>query len=120
MRKRHGPLRADTLRHSMNTGEEAAVLRFIRDYRVIAVQVGRRQWRLFFEHGCTNKYAPAKQLNAWCGAAPVQMALHQVQEQIDSWISNRANEFTDRVSSSKLSTDIKHQLHTANRKRAWI
>jgi putative transposase len=120
VRKQHGPLRADTLRQSMNSAKEATVLDFIGDYRELAVQIGRVQWRLFFEKGGTNKYAPAKHLNGLCGAAPVQMASYQVQEQIDGWVSNRANEFVDCVRHSKLADATKAQLYAINRKAAWF
>jgi hypothetical protein len=74
VRQKHGPLRADILRQSMNAAKLVTVLDFISDYRQLAAQVGRVPWRLFFESGGTNKYAPAKHLNGLCGAAPVQMA----------------------------------------------
>ena len=120
MRKKHGPLRADTLTHSMNAAKQGFVLDFVRDYRDVAVQIGRAQWRLFFETGSTNKQAPAKHLNDVCGAAPVQMASYQVQEQIDGWVSNRANEFVDCVKGSKLSDATKKQLYTINRRQLWF
>jgi putative transposase len=120
VRKKHGPLRADTLAHSMNAAKEAFVLDFIRDYRDVVVQVSRAQWRLFFETGSTNKQASAKHLNDICGAAPVQMASYQVQEQIDGWISNRANEFVDCVRGSKLPDAAKKQLYTINRRQLWF
>ena len=41
-------LRADRLEQSMNIGKERRVARFVRDYRSVAVQIGSRQWRLFF------------------------------------------------------------------------
>jgi putative transposase len=113
-------MRADTLQPAMNAGKERAVLDFIGDYRNVAVQVSRVQWRLFFEAGKTNKNEPAKFLNSVCGAAPVQMASYQVQEQIDSWLSNRANEFVDCVSGSKLPDEIKKQLYTINRRKLWF
>ena len=69
------------------------------------------QWRQFFERGVTNKYAAAKQLNGICGAAPVQMASFQVQEQIDSWLGNRANDFIDRVWHSTLPDAVRRRLY---------
>src|SRR5215472_10379075 len=90
-------LRADYLPHSMNDGKKLRLAQFIRDYRLVTVQIGPRQWRLFFESGTTNKYLPATDLNQICGAASVQMATRQVVEQIKSWVSNRANEFADIV-----------------------
>ncbi len=100
----------------MNAGKERAVLRFVADYRDLAVQVARVQWRQFFEAGGTDKYAPAKHLNGICGAAPVQMATFQVQEQIDGWVSNRANEFAEVVRCSKLPDVVKRQLRAINRR----
>ena len=120
MRKKHGPLRADTVAHLMNAAKERFVLDFVRDYRDVAVQIGQAQWRLFFETGSTNKQASAKHLNGICGAAPVQMASYQVQEQIDGWVSNRANEFVASVRGSKLSDATKKQLFTINRRQAWF
>jgi hypothetical protein len=92
----------------------------ISDYCELSVQIGRVQWRLFFESGGTNKYAPAKHLNGLCGAAPVPMACYQVQAQIDAWSSNRASEFVDCVRRSKLADATKAQLYAINRKAAWF
>lgn len=114
------PMRADRVPHTMNAGKAAALLGFLRDFRAMACGAGRVQWRLFFETGATNKYAPAKHLNGACGAAAVQMATAQVQEQIDGWISNRANEFRDLVQGSSLPPDEKHMLHAINRAQAWF
>ncbi|CAM6053377.1 unnamed protein product [Sphagnum tenellum] len=104
----------------MNNAKESVVLDFIKDYRKLAVQISTIQWRLFFETGTTNKNHSAKHLNSICGAAPVQMATYQVQEQIDSWISNRANEFVDCVKGSTLPDTIKKQLYTINRRKMWF
>jgi putative transposase len=120
MKKRHGALRADTLRVLANPGKEREVLRFVADYRRLACQVGRVHWRRFFELGATNKYTAAKHLNGICGAVSVQMASFQVQEQIDSWIGNRANEFIDRVRHSSLPEGVRRQLYSINRRGAWF
>jgi len=48
------------------------------------------------------------------------MASFQVQEQIDSWLSNRANDFIDRVRNSTLPEDVRRQLYTVNRRGAWF
>jgi hypothetical protein len=120
VRKQHGPIRADTLHVLANAGKEREVLRFVADYRSLAVQIGRVQWRQFFEVGAANKYAPAKHLNGICGAAPAQMANFQVQEQIDSWLGNCANEFVDRMRASSLSEATRRQLYTINRHGVWF
>ena len=104
----------------MNAGKLATVLGFVADYRRLATATGRVQWREFFEAGATNKYVAAKHPNGLCGAAPVQMAAFQVQEQIDGWLGNRANEFADRVRGSSLPDALKTQLHALNRQGAWF
>ena len=48
------------------------------------------------------------------------MATPQVQEQIDGWLSNRANEFRDCVTHLTLPDTVRHQLHTINRRQAWF
>jgi putative transposase len=120
MKKRHGALRADALGVLANPGKERKVLRFVADYRRLSVALGRVQWRRLFEHGATDKYAPAKHLNVICGAAPVQMASFQVQEQIDSWLGCRANDFIDRVRHSTVPESVRHQLYRVNRRGAWF
>jgi putative transposase len=86
----------------------------------VAAQAGRAQWRLFFGAGSTNKQASAKHLNDRCGAAPVQMASYQVTEQIDGWVSNRANDFVECVRGSNLPDAPKKQLYTINRRQLWF
>lgn len=113
-------LRADTLRHCLNPGKEAALLAFVRDYRRVAVGLGREQWRLFFESGRTTANHLDKALNSICGAAPVQMARRQVVEQIDGWVSNRQNEFRQAVERSSFPAKTRRMLHIVNRMRAWF
>jgi len=48
------------------------------------------------------------------------MATRQVVEQIKSWISNRANEFSDIVRGSRLPPERRKQLYAINRRRAWF
>ena len=119
MKRRERHIRADALKVAANTGKREAVLRFVRDYRQVACLLGREQWRLVYAGGGTNKYhSPPKPtrdaLNSVCGAALVQMARWQVKEQIDGWLSNRANEFTDAVKTSSLAPEVRHRLHVLN------
>ena len=112
--------RTDRASQTMNDGKAKKVADFMRDFRAVATAVGAVQWRLFFEKGATNGRYPAKHLNPICGAAPVQMASYQVVEQLDSWISNRANEFIDIVRYSSLPDETRKALYTINRRKAWF
>ena len=84
--------------------------RFIANYRKLAPKVGQVQWRELFEKGTTNRYAAATHLNDLCGAAPVQVASYQVQEQIDSWLGNRANEFREAVGQTWREMRSRHKV----------
>jgi len=112
--------RTDRAGQTMNAGKAQKVAGFMRDFRSVATAIGPIQWRLFFEKGATNARHPAKQLNSVCGAAPVQMASHQVAEQLDSWISNRANDFIDLVRHSSLPDETRKALYKVNRDKAWF
>jgi putative transposase len=73
-----------------------------------AVLLGRKQWRLFFAMGRFNKNHDADRVTfaaAIGSAARVQMYRRQVVAQLDSWPSNRANEFRDTVNGSNLDPD---------------
>ena len=50
----------------------------------------------------------------------VQMCRWQVTGQLESWISNRANEFRDTVTRSTLDPETKHLLHVINRLGMWF
>ena len=47
------------------------------------------------------------------------MVCWQVVGQLESWISNRSNDFRDLVNGSSLAPELKHQLHFINRWQAW-
>jgi hypothetical protein len=50
----------------------------------------------------------------------MQMASYQVQEQIDGWVANRANEFVDCVRGSKRPDATKKPLYTINGRQLWF
>jgi putative transposase len=122
MSKRSAIMRADVLASNM-TATKAAVLRnVLHRHRAVAPMLGREQWRLFFETGAFNKQHDVDKVTfrAVTGnARQVQMARYQVAGQLQSWISNRANEFRDVVTTSTLAPEIKHALHTINVQQAW-
>lgn len=114
-------IRADTLRHSANAGKVVRVLAFTRRYRACAAAIAAREWRAFFEAGAFGgKYGNVSSFNAYCGAAPAQMARAQVMAMLGSVLTNRQNEFRDAVTRSSLASDVKHALHTLNRQKAWF
>lgn len=121
---KHPPVhRTDLLASNLTAGKEAAVRETLAAYRRGAVLLGREQWRLFFETGRFNKnFDEDKQtFAAVIGAANrVQMCRYQVVGALQSWMSNRANEFRDMVVRSSLPPEMKHMLHVLNRAKAWF
>src|SRR5690606_30776456 len=49
-----------------------------------------------------------------------QMCRYQVTGALQSWVSNRSNEFRDAVQRSSLPPETKHMLHVVNRAKAWF
>lgn len=116
-------MRCDLLPSNMTAGKEARVRDLLAAYRKGAVLLGREQWRLFFETGRFQKNHDKDKTTfaSVIGAANrVQMCRWQVVGQLDSWLSNRANEFRDAVNGSSLDPDTRHMLHVINRAGAWF
>ena len=125
-KKKHKHLsvyRTDLLPSNLTASKKAQVLELIRAWRKGAILLGREQWRFFFETGQfdrmydTDKITFASVIGNSCR---VQMCRRQVVGQLQGWISNRANEFSEVVKHSTLNDDIKHMLHTINRTRTWF
>lgn len=115
--------RADIHHSNLTKSKQDAVLDLLAAYRKGAVALAHEQWRLFFEAGRFNKNHDRDKItySAIVGAAArVQMARYQVVGALQSWLSNRANEFGDIVSSSSLGDEVKHQLRVINLRKAWF
>ncbi len=112
--------RTDLLPHRMNPGKETKVRALLAAWRKAAVAEAAFQWRLVFTEGRPNKRHKAKLSEQAIGAAYQQMVRWQVVGQIESWLSNRSNEFRDLVNGSSLDPAVKHQIHFINRWLAWF
>ncbi len=117
-------LRTDLLAHAMNPCKERQVMDLLRAWRRGAGSLGREQWRLFFEAGAFNKMHRSEREAALAkvvGAANrLQMVRYQVVGILDSYMTNRQNEFSRIVERSSLPRATKHQLHFVNRWMAWF
>ena len=115
--------RTDLLCSNLTARKELALRELLRAWRRGAVLLGCEQWRLFFEAGSFNKNHDTDKVTftAVIGAANrVQMCRYQVVGQLQSWISNRQNEFRDAVQGSSLEPETRHMLHSINLHRAWF
>lgn len=115
--------RTDLHHSNLTRSKEDAVLDMLAAYRAGAVALADEQWRLFFETGRFNKFHDTDKVRfvSIIGAANrVQMARYQVVGVLQSWISNRANEFRDMVIASSLPSRVKHQLFVINLRKVWF
>lgn len=74
--------------------------------RRVAVLHGKEQLRAFYEHGVLDA-----RLKSRTGYDQVGTSFGQMVGVLDSFLSNRQNEFCDLVHASSLESDVKHQLH---------
>ena len=120
MKKKTATYRTDLLTHGMNFGKQKKVEDLLKTWRSVAVVHSHEQWRIFFETGLFNKLTKTTTGNDVIGAAFVQMIRHQVVGNLESFISNRQNEFGSIVTKSSLPDQLKHQLRFINRWKAWF
>lgn len=112
-----------------NPGKIRAALAVLNAMRGAAPDVAADQWRRFFETGRFTKMVSAadeaqsprlSRAKARVGAVRVQMLRYQVVGQLDSFMSNRANDFKETVLRSSVDDATRHQLLTINRMGAWF
>lgn len=112
--------RTDLLPHRMNAGKEVKIRALLSAWRKVAMAQASEQWRLVFTTGRPNKKHNVSRTGYdVIGTSYGQMVRWQVVGQVESWLSNRANEFRDLVHRSSLDTTTKHKLHFINRWQAW-
>ena len=121
--------RSDPLPVFANAGKAHAVRRLLEAWRDAAGAVAADQWRRFFRDGGFRKHLAAnaeaadpvvRAAKARIGAQRLQMVRHQVVGTLQSFISNRQNDFRRIVEASSLDAVTKHQLHTINVRQAWF
>ncbi len=119
--KKQAIYRTDVLPHRMNAGKERQVWALLHAWRSAAVLQAREQWRLVFQTGYPSKRHNVSRTGYdVLGTSYGQMVRWQVVGQIESYLSNRANDYRELVNGSSLSSEVKHQLHFVNRWQAWF
>jgi putative transposase len=118
--KKTAVYRTDLLPHRMNAGKEGKVHDLIAAWRRVCNAQAAEQWRLAFTTGRTNKRHDVSRTGYnLLGTSYGQMVRWYVVGQIESWLSNRTNNFREIVNGSTLPAEIKHQLHFINRWQGW-
>jgi putative transposase len=107
------------LKHQANKGKLLTAIETIKAYRRTAKAIAAYQWRLFFADGRFNKNADIKHLLSCLSERYKQTCQYQVVGTLESFISNRQNDFVIIVHKSSLPDELKHKLFIINKHRLW-
>jgi putative transposase len=125
-------LRTDVLASNMTAAKAARIAALFAAWTRGVKALGHEQWRLFFETGRFDKNHDVDKTTfkaLFGNAARVQMGRHAVVGQLQSWLSNRVNDFRSVVSSYEghasapggmLDPGVRHMLHVINLRKAWF
>jgi putative transposase len=113
-------LRTYRVEHAANTGKQKAVIDVIRQYRATASAIASAQWQRFYKEARPfYKYLSIKHIHSLLSERYKQTCQCQVVSVLDSFISNRKNDFIRTVVRSSLSEQNKIQLLTINKYGLW-
>jgi putative transposase len=114
------PIRAYKHKHSVNKGKIETVKQIIKEYRKTAEDISKLQWKLFFKEGSFNKNYKIKHIPSKLSERYKQTCQYQVVSVLNSYISNRQNDFVKTVYRSSLDEDTKFILFVINKSKAWF
>ncbi len=114
------PIRAYKHKHSINKGKIQTIKQILTEYRKTASKIAKKQWEIFFKEGSFNKNYKAKNIPSKLSERYKQTCQYQVVSMLNSYISNRQNDFVEIVKSSSLDEDTKFILLTINKTKAWF
>jgi putative transposase len=113
-------IRSYPLQHHCNTGKIAAIKETIGEYRSACKTLALGMWRTFFqETGVFANRLDCKTVTTGLSSRYTQTACVQVAGVLNSFLSNRKNDFSRIVEKSNLSDTDRHVLHTINRNNDW-
>ncbi|WP_029523614.1 RNA-guided endonuclease TnpB family protein [Persephonella sp. KM09-Lau-8] len=114
------PIRAYKHKHSINKGKIQTIKQILAEYRKTAKKIAKKQWNIFFKEGSFNKNADIKDIPSNLSERYKQTCQYQVVSVLNSYISNRQNDFVEIVKSSSLDEDTKFILLTINKTKSWF
>jgi len=113
-------LRTYELKTEINKGKKEKILSVLREYRKTASVIGKKQWELFYKEGAFNKNYGVKEISSVLSERYKQVIQYQVLSILDSFISNRQNDFIRIVTRSNLSEEKKVKLFYINKYKLWF
>ena len=113
-------LRTYQFQHGINKGKQGKIRSVIKAYRLTAQSIACRQWRLFFENKSGfDKDLDIKYILSSLSGRYKQTCQYQVIGILNSFISNRQNDFVQTVYRSNLNDIIKQKLFYINYHGFW-
>ena len=113
-------IRTYKLTHFANSIKQQQVFLIVREYRKACKIIAKKQWRLFFGSEKFNKMDNLHYVNSSLSERYKRNCAYQVDVQLQSFISNRQNDFVEMVHSSSLDKEIKKYLFQINRRKLWF
>jgi len=113
-------LRTYELKAEMNKGKREKVLSVMEEYRHTALLISKKQWELFYKEGAFDKNYPVKEIPSVLSERYKQVIAYQVISILDSFISNRQNDFRKIVARSTISEEERIKLLYINKYKLWF
>jgi len=107
-------------KHFGNKGKKDKILQVLKEYRKTAKYIAKIQWNLFFKQGSFNEYNEVKNIKSKLSERYKQTCQSQVVSILESYISNRQNDFVYIVYNSNLDNDTKFILFYINKSKTWF
>lgn len=112
-------IRTYKLNHSINQNKQDKILDLLKEYRKTAIKIAKIQWKEFFKNKQFNKNLDIKFIKTKLSARYLQTNQYQVVGQLDSYLANRQNDFTDYLKNTKLDENRKIKLLFINKYKKW-
>jgi sRNA-binding regulator protein Hfq len=108
------------LKHWANRGKQTKILAVFKEYRLTAKRIADHQWYLFFSENGFNKNHQVKDITSALSERYKQVCQYQVVGMLESYISNRKNDFINHVYNSSLTGQAKLELLYINKYGLWF
>lgn len=103
----------------MNQGKLGKLLQLLTVWRN-GLTYSLNKWvRELLENGCLSTWQNAKSFPSYLSQRQWDSVSRQAKAALDSWLTNRQNDFRRIVASSTLDDTLKHELYSINLRYAW-
>ena len=96
--------------HFANQEKQNAVFAVLFEYRKVCYEISKKQWRLFFGSEKMDKMADLQYLESPISERYKRNCAYQAHSQLQSYFSNRQNDFVSMVHASSLDKETKIKL----------